>query len=92
MTFTPSLPKSDSYEILFWSQPNANRATNVPVIVFVDGKKIHKRRVNQRSATNETISLGVFNLPKGERTRVVISNEGTVGYVVADGVQFVPKN
>jgi len=35
--------------------------------------------------------LGVFNLPIGRGTTLTLSNGGTDGYVVADGVQFLPK-
>jgi len=30
MTFTPTLPKAGDYEILFWFQPNENRAWEQP--------------------------------------------------------------
>jgi hypothetical protein len=90
MTFTPNLPKSGDYEVLFWFQPQGNRATNVPVMVTANGKVLHRALVNQRKTTNEVVSLGTFDLPKGTGTTVTVSNEGTEGYVVADGVQFVP--
>jgi hypothetical protein len=90
MTFTPRIKKAGEYEILLWCQPNANRATNVPVTISINGKQIQTVRVNQRKAASETVSLGAFKLPQGTGTSVTISNEGTDGFVVADGVQFVP--
>ena len=64
--------------------------TNVPVTISVVGKSIGSIHVNQRSSRTNVISLGVFDLPKGTNTSVTVSNEGTTGYVVADGMQFVP--
>ena len=37
------------------------------------------------------ISLGTFEFSKG-KNKVVISNEGTTGYVVVDSVQWLEKN
>ena len=73
-----------------------NRATNVPVTVSIVGLpqatvKDEKRTVNQRQAKQGNFaSLGKFHLPKGQGTSVIISNLGTKGYVVVDGIQFVP--
>ncbi len=51
-----------------------------------------KRIVNQRQAENGGFaSLGKVLLPKGRGTSVTISNEGTDGFVVADGVRFLPR-
>jgi len=35
-------------------------------------------------------TLGKLRLPKGKSTTVTVSNVGTDGYVVADGIQFLP--
>jgi hypothetical protein len=54
--------------------------------------KEEKRVVNQRKAENGGFALlGKFLLPKGRGTSVTISNQGTDGFVVADGVQFRPR-
>ena len=42
------------------------------------------------SPTAGWISLGKFALPKGKQTTVTLSNKDTDGYVIADGVQFLP--
>ena len=35
--------------------------------------------------------VGVFDLPEGSRVVITVGNEGTDGYVVADGVYLVPE-
>ena len=90
MTFVPNLPGAEKYEIRFWFQPHANRATNVPVTVVVRGKTLATIQVNQRLTKTNVISVGVFDLPQGRDTAVTVSNEGTAGYVTVDGMQFVP--
>jgi hypothetical protein len=39
--------------------------------------------------SGEWVSLGTFNLPKGKKSYVGISNQNTDGIVVADAVLFV---
>ncbi len=89
--YTPDLPAAGDYEIILIAPPHGNRASNVPVTVRVDGGESKTVKVNQRdTAKNGFTSLGRFRLPQGKRTTVTISNQGTDGYVVADGAQFVP--
>ena len=90
LSFRPELPKSGKYEIFFWFQPASNRATNVPVSVVSGDKILHTATINQRTASTNVVSLGVFELKKGNTTTVTVSNEGTKDYVTADGVQFIP--
>ena len=96
ITFRPQIPKEGDYEIILIYPPHPNRATNVPVTVSIVGLpqatvKDEKRTVNQRQAKQGNFaSLGKFHLPKGQGTSVIISNLGTKGYVVVDGIQFVP--
>ena len=78
------------YEIFFVFTPNANRATNVPVTIAVEGQAAKAVTVNQQTTDNDGLaSLGKFQLPKGTGTSVTISNTGTDGYVVVDGLQIV---
>lgn len=71
--------------------PHPNRATNVPVTVTIRGGTTRTVRINQRSTSEGGFfSLGEFKLPAGKATTVTLSNAGTTGYVVADGVQFLP--
>jgi hypothetical protein len=90
ITYRPEVPQAGDYELVMLFPPHANRAGNVPVTVAVDGRTMKTERVNQRE--NGAVSLGVFALPRGRKTSVTISNAGTVGYVVADAMQFIPRN
>jgi len=91
ITWTPDLPEAAEYEIILIAPPNRNRATNIPVTIAIQGGQTNTIQVNQRASTNDGFaSLGKFSLPKGKLTAVTVSNQGTDGHVVADGVQFLP--
>jgi hypothetical protein len=86
--FTPVIPTAGEYEIILFNAPNANRASNVPVTVSVPGQPAKTIKVDQRSKGE--FSLGKFTLPAGKTTTVKVTNQGTDGYVILDGVQFKP--
>ena len=89
MNYTPELPRDGRYEVVVLFPPHGNRAANVPVTLLVAGEKLKAVRINQKE--NGNASLGVFALPSGRKSSVIISNADTDGYVVADAVQFVPQ-
>ena len=90
ISWTPELSEAGEYEVVLLYPPHPNRATNVPVEVAIEGRPAKEVKVNQRSTADGGFALlGIFTLPSGKRTRVTVSNRGTDGYVVADGVQFV---
>ena len=92
ITFSPDLPAAGTYDIILHFPPNPNRATQVPVTVTIQDGGSKTIRVNQRDeATQGVVSLGTWWLPKGRLTSVTISNRDTEGYVVVDGVQFLPE-
>jgi len=92
ITWTPDLPADGEYEIFLIAPPNPNRATNAPVTLAVEGREPVTVRVNMRGEEGTGfLSLGKHALPKGKKTTVTLSNRETDGYVVADGVQFLPK-
>jgi len=45
-------------------------------------------KVNQQNKSDRQ-SLGRFQLPAGKGTLITVSNEGTDGHVIADGVQLL---
>lgn len=81
--------KPGQYDVRLGFPAHANRATNARVrIVHADGTTT--RTVNQRrpGKTQEAfVPLGRFTF-RGSAV-VIISNDGTDGYVIADAVQFV---
>ena len=90
ISFQPEIPQAGSYEIIVFAQPHGNRSDSVPVTVSIAGKKERIIRINQKDVSSKArYSLGRFELPKGTGTSVTISNAGTSGVVVVDGIQFV---
>lgn len=86
--FTAKLDKPGRYTVRIAATPNANRATNVPVMVATaEGDRTVS--INQRK--NPDIDgfhvVGEFQLTPA--ATVTISNAGTDGYVIIDAVQFL---
>jgi hypothetical protein len=91
ITYRPDIPEARQYEFVLIYPPHPNRATKVPVSITIDGRKIKTLLVDQRSDKNKGLAtLGAFKLPKGRATAVTVSNTGTSGYVVSDGLQVAP--
>lgn len=84
--WTPEIPEAGEYELVLHFSPNANRATNIPVSIEVAGKTV-AATVNQRDSKGSE-PLGTFKLSAGKSVTVTVSNAGTNGYVVVDGLQF----
>jgi hypothetical protein len=92
VSFTPVLPQSGRYEVRLAYTSAANRASNVPVtILHADGEATVT--VNQRAAPpggERLLTLGQFRFEKDGQGYVLISNEGTDGFVVVDALQLLP--
>ncbi len=90
--FSPDIPAAGQYEVRLLYTSHENRSTKTLVtITSSDGKKTVT--LNQRQpALVKGIprSLGVFDFAKGTDNHVIVSNEKSNGYVVVDGVQFLP--
>ncbi len=93
IVFTPNVPEAGTYEVRIAYVPFTNRATNTPVTIKTPrGSKVIL--VNQRLAPeidNLFHRLGEFQLPEGRKTRIVIENKDTDGYVAVDAIQLLPK-
>ena len=87
MRWTPDIAGPGDYEIIMHFPPNPNRATNVPVTISIAGIATTVK-VNEQEKSGAQ-SLGKFALPKGRATTITLSNAGTDGHVVADGVQLL---
>ena len=89
--FTLPIERTGTYDVRMAYTPHANRATNVPVTVFVGNEK-HTVKVNEREKPpleRGFISLGKHSFKAGDKAMVEISNEGTDGFVVVDAVWVV---
>jgi hypothetical protein len=90
LLFTAKLPAAGKYEVFFAYTPNSNRASNVPVTVIHAAGR-HNAVVNEKKPAPpgaSGVSLGTFEF--GTDATVLVSNEATDGFVVADGVHWVP--
>ncbi len=94
VTFTPMLPKMGRYEVRFAYTHLENRAKNVRVTVFhADGEdSIFVDETEPPPIDGRFISLGKFRFEKDGASYVLISNEGTKGFVTVDALQFLPEN
>lgn len=93
MTFSPDLPQKGVYEVYIIYAPDKNRATNALVTVHsANGAK--ELRVDQTQKPVDGsywYPLGRYTFNKGSRGKVVFSNKGADGVVVADAVRFVRR-
>jgi hypothetical protein len=92
LTFQPEVIPPGKYEVRLAYVPGTNRAEAVPVTVFsADGEKTITVNMKQDPAIDgRFISLGEYRFEKNGLGYVLISNEGTIGHVIADAVMFLP--
>ena len=92
LTFMPELPRAGRYEVRLAYSHASSRAPVVPVTVFhADGET--ELQVNQQEAPGvdgRFAVLGQFRFEANNFSYVLVSTEGTRGFVTADAVQFVP--
>jgi hypothetical protein len=89
ITFVPTLPSNGVYQVSLRWTANANRASSVPVDV-VSPAGTNTFFVNQQTSGGLWVPLLTTNFNAGTNARVVIRNDTTTGYVIADAVQFLP--
>jgi len=90
--FIPDLPRAGRYRVLVAYPHNANRATNVPVLIrHADGETRVTLNQRRQPAVDDLLEpVGEFRFEAGKAGRVEITNAGTDGYVVIDAVQWIP--
>lgn len=89
-TFVIEVPKAGTHDIRVAYTANPNRATNIPI--RIQSKSFSRSVVlNQREAPKENgfQTIATFDAKTPEPITVVISNQGTDGYVIVDAVQIV---
>jgi hypothetical protein len=92
LSFVARVPKRGRYEVRLAWAPGPGRSSSVPIMVSsADGD--FPMRIDQSGPPpieGRFLSLGQFTFETNGANFVLISNEGTSGYVVADAVQFLP--
>ncbi len=89
--FKAKLEQAGKYRILFAYNGSAGRDDNVPVSILFSGTET-KRFIDESKKPDirqSFVLLGEFDFPAHSDVQIVVSNEGTTGYVIADAVQFV---
>jgi hypothetical protein len=87
--FTPNLPGSGEYDVFIWYVAASNRDTAVPCdIVHATGTT--RVYVDQTISGSQWVFLMRTNFFAGWGGGVIIRNDGTSGFVVADAVRFMP--
>lgn len=91
--FSPVIESKGRYEVQIMYSPSGNRTKNVTVLVF-DKKGCHSFSVDmtaQPEVDGLWHSLGIFNFDVKGPHKVVVTNKGENGIVVADAVRFIKK-
>ena len=94
ITFTPRLPASGRYEVRFAYTANADRSRAVPVHIFhaMGDVTMHVDQTKQPDIEGRFVSLGTYGFEQDGDGYVIVSTDGTEGYVTADLVQFLPAD
>jgi len=89
--FETVIEDGGKYAVRFGYTPNANRAKNVKVIIeHADGTDTVVVDETAKPSHDLFQELGTYSFKAGEKATVIVTNDGTEGYVVIDGVQWVP--
>jgi len=92
LSFVARVPKRGRYEVRLAWAPGAGRAESVPIMISsADGD--FPLRLDQNVVPpieGRFASLGEYTFEPNGANFVLISNEGTSGFVIADAVQFLP--
>jgi hypothetical protein len=89
ITYRPTLPTNGTYEVDAWWVSNPNRANNTPYYIL-HAAGTTRVLVNQQNPSGGWFPLLTTNFNAGTGSSVTISNGGTSGYVIADGVRWLP--
>jgi alkaline phosphatase D len=90
--FTPTIPATGVYDVYVrWPGGGTNRASNARFTLLSQGGGV-TYSVNQQVQSNSWIFLGTHTFAYGSLGYVMIKNESTTGYVIADAVKFSPHS
>jgi hypothetical protein len=90
--FETKLPKAGKYRVMLAAAPSGNRATNAPFeITHKEGVTNLKVNLKEPNAAEGLfwIDLGAYEF--GNEAAVSVSNAGTDGYVVVDGMRWIAE-
>lgn len=88
-TFTTEIEDGGKYAVRFGYTPNPNRANNVKVTInHADGADTVVVDETKKPSHGLFQELGTYTFEAGQEATVTVTNKGTDGYLVIDGVQF----
>lgn len=92
ITFAPTMMKAGRYEVRLAYMALADRAKKTPVtILHADGEEtVFVDQTETPPIDARFVSLGQYRFEKDGAGFVLLSNEGTKGFVTADAVVFIP--
>jgi len=94
VTFTPTIPQAGRYDVRLAYTHLDNRANNVRVtILHADGEdNVFVDETLPPPIDGRFVSLGRFRFEKDGAGYVLVSTEGTKGYVTVDAIQLLPES
>jgi hypothetical protein len=94
VAYTVKIPGDGKFEVRVAYTHGTNRDAKVPVLIrHADGEVTkHIDQTKRPPIDGHFISLGTFDFLVGEWEAVMISTKGTTAHVIADAVQFLPKD
>lgn len=90
--YTLPIQEDGKYEISLLYKPAKDNATNAPIAIY-HAEEIEKIRWNMQKGNKNgfSVPIGTFSFKAGQPAKIVISNDGSDGIVVADSVGFVKQ-
>jgi hypothetical protein len=92
ITFSPPIKKTGVYEVRFSYTALSDRAKKLPItILHADGEEtVFVDETETPPIDGRFVSLGQFRFQMDGQGYVLLTNEGTDGYVTADAMVFIP--
>ncbi len=89
-TFQLPIQKNGKYKVVLMYSPNDKNTTNATLTIYhADGKDVVPWNMKEGDVHGFALKIGEYQFTKGKPMKVVISNQGADGRVVADAVAFV---
>ncbi len=95
--FHPNIKEAAEY-LVYYYYPKQKQGSSVINFNVFDGKQTHEVKLDTKAikiagqTRGEWVLLGTYNFAEGEKPYVEVTNRDADGTIVADAIQFIPKN